>query len=157
MRGKSTYKKHILKPDYRYNSVLLSKFINYLMADGKKEIATNIVYTAFDIIKKKINKEPLQIFDQAVENASPILEVKPRRIGGATYLVPIEVRPERRVTLALRAIVDATTKKQGKPAYEFLADEIMAAFNNEGSAIAKKDELHKMAEANKAFAHYAKF
>lgn len=157
MRGKSTYKKHLVKPEYKYNSALVGKFINYLMQDGKKEVATNVVYDALDIVKKKLNKEPLQIFEQAVENASPLLEVKPRRIGGATYLVPVEVRPERRVTLAMKAIVNAARGKQGKTIDVFLADEIIDAFNGTGSAVGKKDELHRMAEANKAFAHYAKF
>lgn len=157
MRGKSTFRKHAIKPDYKYSSQLVGKFINYLMQDGKKEVATNVVYSAFDIVKKKLNKEPLPIFEQAVENAAPLLEVKPRRIGGATYLVPIEVRPERRITLSMKAIVNAARSKQGKNMDLFLADEIMDAFNGTGSAIAKKDELHKMAEANKAFAHYARF
>lgn len=157
MRGRSKFKKPVLRPDEKYNSQKIAKFINYLMQDGKKSLAKSIVYKSLEGAAKELKTEPLAIMDQAVENTSPLLEVKPRRIGGATYLVPIEVKPSRRMTLAMREIIKSARNKQGKPMVEFLAQELKDAYNNTGSAVAKRDELHKMAEANKAFAHYAKF
>ena len=156
MRSKQAPKRKI-SPDLKYNSITVGKFINKIILRGQKETARINVYKAFDIIKEKTKKEPLQVFEGALKNASPLLEVNPRRIGGATYQVPMEVRPERRETLAMRWIINAARTKQGRPFGEFLAEEIIDAYNNTGTAIKKRDVLHKMAEANKAFAHYARF
>lgn len=156
MRGK-TAPKRIIKPDLKYSSATVSRFVNKVMMRGQKETARKIVYKAFDIIKEKTGKEPLQVFETALKNAAPLLEVKARRIGGATYQVPMEVRPERKEALAMRWIISATRSRQGKPSYESLAGEILDTYNNTGTAIKKKEVLHKMAEANKAFAHYARF
>jgi len=147
--------KRIISPDPVYNNVTVAKFINQIMRRGKKTIARKIVYRAFDMIKEKTKKEPLEVFTKALENASPLLEVKPKRIGGATYQVPREVRGDRRITLAMRWIIMATKSKKGKPMREKLAEEIMAAANNTGWAIKKKEDTHRMAEANRAFAHFA--
>lgn len=144
-----------IPPDPIYNSVLVSKFINYVMRKGKKSIAQKIVYGAFDIIKEKTKKEPLEIFEKALENAGPRLEVRPRRVGGATYQVPREVPEYRRIALAMRWILMGARAKKGKPTKEKLAEEIISAANNEGWAVKKKEDTHKMAEANKAFAHFA--
>jgi len=150
------YKKHKVAPDGLYNDVTVAQFINKVMKRGKKTIAQKIVYGAFDIIKEKIKKEPLEIFRQALENASPLLEVKPKRIGGATYQVPMEVRGERKLALATRWILEGARNKKGKPMAEKLADELIGCSKNEGSAIKKKQDTHRMAEANKAFAHFAR-
>lgn len=150
------YKKHIIEPDRIYNDVLVSRFVNKVMQKGKKTTAQKIVYNSFDIIKEKTKKEPLEIFIKAIENASPILEVKPKRIGGATYQVPMEVRGERKIALAMRWILEAARGKKGKSMAERLSDELMSASSNEGAAIKKKNDTHRMAEANKAFAHFAK-
>ena len=125
------------------------------MKEGKKTIAKKIVYGAFDIIKAKTQKEPLEVFDAAMQNTAPILEIKPKRIGGATYQVPTEVRGERKVTLAMRWIINAARSKKGKPMKEKLAEELMLAAKNEGSAIKKREDVHRMAEANRAFAHFS--
>ena len=154
MRGKKKTKRVIL-PDPVYNSVNVSKFINQVMRKGKKTIAKKIVYGAFEILKEKTKKEPLEIFEQAINNASPLLEVRPKRIGGATYQVPVEVRGERRLTLAMRWIIEAAKSKRGRPMKEKLAEELINAANNTGVAIKKKEDTHKMAEANRAFAHFA--
>lgn len=156
MRGKSAPKR-IIEPDLKYNSQTVARFINKLMLRGQKETAAKLVYKAFDIIKEKTKKEPLEIFEGALKNAMPLLEVKARRIGGATYQVPMEVRAERRLTLAMRWIIGAARGSQGKSMPEFLANEILDAYNGTGSAIKKRETLHKMADANKAFAHYARF
>lgn len=156
MRGKKAPKR-ILEPDLKYNSVTVSKFINKIIMRGQKETARKNVYKAFDIIKDKTGKEPLQIFENSLKNAAPVLEVNARRIGGATYQVPMEVRPDRRETLAMRWIINAARASKGDSFSVFLANEIMDAFNNTGTAMKKKEVLHKMAEANKAFAHYARF
>jgi small subunit ribosomal protein S7 len=147
--------KRIPQPDPLYNNVQVAKFINQIMKKGKKTIARKIVYGAFDIIKEKTKKEPLEIFEQALQNASPLLEVRPKRIGGATYQVPREVGTERKITLATRWIIQAAKSRKGKPMKEKLAEELMAAANNEGVAIKKKLDTHRMAEANRAFAHFA--
>jgi small subunit ribosomal protein S7 len=148
--------KNIVEPDFVYNSQKLEKFINYIMWSGKKETARKVMYAAFDVIKEKTgNPNPLEIFDLALRNAGPMTEVRSKRIGGANYQVPIEVRPERRLALAMRWIRDAARGGKGKPMHLKLADELIAASKNEGSAIKKKDDTHKMAEANKAFAHFA--
>ena len=148
--------KNIVEPDFIYNSQKLEKFINYIMWSGKKETARKVMYRAFDIIKEKTgNPNPLEVFDLALRNAGPATEVRSKRIGGANYQVPIEVRPERRVALAMRWIRDAARGGKGKPMHLKLADELIAASKNEGVAIKKKEDTHKMAEANKAFAHFA--
>lgn len=148
--------KNIVGPDFVYNSEKLEKFINYIMWSGKKETARKVMYAAFDIIKEKTgNPNPLEIFDLALRNAGPMTEVRSKRIGGANYQVPIEVRAERRLALAMRWIRDAARGGKGKPMHLKLADELIAASKNEGSAIKKKEDTHKMAEANKAFAHFA--
>lgn len=139
-----------------YNSQKLGKFINMIMLDGKKETARKAVYKAFDVIKEKTaNPNPLEIFDTAMKNAGPNLEVRSRRIGGANYQVPREVRPERRLALAMRWIIDAARSKKGAPIHQKLAEELILASKNEGVAIKKRDDTHKMAESNKAFAHFA--
>jgi len=150
------YKKHKISPDGVYNDIMVSQLINRVMKRGKKTIAQSIVYGAFDIIKEKTKKEAMEIFKLAIENASPLLEVKPKRIGGATYQVPMEVRGERKLALAMRWILDGARGKKGKPMAEKLADELIGCSKNEGNAIKKKLDTHRMAEANKAFAHFAK-
>jgi len=137
-----------------YNDKKVTKLINKLMLDGKKGIAQKICYGAFDIIREKTGKDPLEVFEQALNNVMPVLEVKPRRVGGATYQVPVEVRPERRQALGLRWIVENARKRSERTMKEKLAAELMDATNNMGGAVKKKEDTHKMAEANKAFAHY---
>ena len=141
-------------PDSKYNSVMVTGFINRLMMRGKKSIAERILYDAFDIIENRVRKNPLDVFEQAVTNAAPILEVKPRRVGGATYQVPVEVRPERRLSLAMRWLVQNARKRTGKSMAEKLAAELMDAAQGQGATIKKKEDTHRMAEANRAFAHY---
>jgi len=154
MRGKNVPKRKILA-DAKYNNTALAKFINYVMQCGKKLVAQRIVYTAFEIIEAETKRKPLEVFEQAIKNVSPILEVKARRIGGANYQVPIEVRGERRFNLASRWILEASRHKKGKPMAEKLAAELIAASKKEGDAIKKREDVHRMAEANKAFAHFA--
>ena len=147
--------KRELTPDVKYNSELVARLINTLMRNGKKSVAQKIVYGAFDVIKsKKKDMEPLEVFLQAVENIKPKLEVKSRRVGGATYQVPLDVPAERQVALAMRWIVTYSQAKKGKSMMQALASELLDAFDNTGSSIKKKDDTHKMAQANKAFAHY---
>ena len=141
-------------PDPLYNSVLVTKLVNSIMLDGKKGVAQKVVYGAFDIIKDKTGQEPLEVFTTAIENIMPSLEVKARRVGGATYQVPIEVRPERRQTLGLRWLTTYSRNRGEKTMKERLAGEIMDAANNTGPAVKKREDTHKMAESNKAFAHY---
>lgn len=143
-----------IPPDPVYNSVLVQKLINKVMLDGKKSIAEKIVYGAMEIIREKTKQDPLSVLEKAVQNVTPLLEVRPRRVGGATYQVPIEVPPRRGLSLALRWIVRAARERKGMPMKEKLAAEILDALNNTGGAIKKRDEMHRMAEANKAFAHY---
>ncbi len=152
-RRGSVPKRDVL-PDPIYHSKLVTKFINQLMLDGKKGVSEQILYGAFDIIKEKTGKDPLEAFEEALKNLMPVLEVKARRVGGANYQVPIEVRPERRQTLALRWLVDYSRKRGEKTMEQKVAFEIMDALNSAGGAFKKKDDTHKMAEANKAFAHY---
>ena len=140
--------------DPLYNSKMVTRLINNIMYDGKKGVAQKIVYDAFDIVKEKTEKDPLEVFTQAMENIMPSLEVKARRVGGATYQVPMEVRPERRQTLGLRWLTNYSRARSEKTMRERLAGEIMDAANNLGSAVKKREDTHKMAEANKAFAHY---
>ena len=146
-------KREIL-PDPMYNSVLVTKLVNSIMLDGKKGVAQKVVYGAFDIIKDKTEKDPLEVFTQAMENIMPSLEVKARRVGGATYQVPMEVRPERRRTLGLRWLTTYSRQRSERTMSERLAGELMDAVNNAGGAVKKKDDTHRMAESNKAFAHY---
>lgn len=155
MAGKRKIKKHPILPDPVYDNIIVAKFINNIMKKGKKTIARKIVYGAFDIIKEKTKKEPLEVFETALENVGPLLEVKPKRVGGATYQVPREVRGDRRLALSFRWIIQGAKSKKGKPMKEKLAEEIIDAFNNTGWAIKKKTDTHRMAEANRAFAHFA--
>lgn len=150
------FKQREIAPDRVYNSVMVAKFINQVMKQGKKSKAKKIVYGAFDIIKEKTKQEPLDIFEKAIKETTPSVEVRPRRIGGATYQVPIEVSVKRGLSLSVRWILSATRAKKGRAMHEKLADELIAASNNEGDAIKKKINIHKMAEANRAFAHLAK-
>ena len=155
MRGKVKNRKQP-RPDDVYNSEKVAKFINYIMLDGKKNTARSVVYGAFDEIKKRTkNSNPLEVFDTAIKNVGPTMEVRSRRVGGANYQVPREVRPERRLALAYRWIIDGARNKKGKPMKILLADELIAASKGEGDAVKKKENTHKMAEANKAFAHFA--
>ena len=154
MRRRKAQEKEIVA-DPKFNSKVVAKFINMVMLEGKKSIAERIVYGAFDKIKKETNEpDVLKVFYKAIDNARPRLEVKPRRVGGATYQVPIEVKQERGTSIALRWIRDFAKNKKGKPMQEKLADEIMTAYKGEGSTIKKRDDTHKMAESNKAFAHF---
>lgn len=141
--------------DPMYNSALVAKLINYVMVDGKKSTAKHVVYDAFALIKQKTNKEPLEIFEEALRNAAPLLEVKSRRIGGANYQVPREVRADRRKFLGLNWIIQAAQSKKGKAMADKLAEEILLAAKGEGNAIRKRNSVHAMAEANKAFAHFS--
>ena len=152
-RRRSPEKRKVL-PDPKYKDVILAKFMNNLMKDGKKSVAEKIVYGAFDQITKTSKEDPLGIFMKALEEVSPVVEVKSRRVGGATYQVPVEVRPVRRQTLALRWIVDISRKRNERTSVERLANELFEAASERGNSFKKKDDMHKMAEANKAFAHY---
>jgi small subunit ribosomal protein S7 len=146
--------KRKLTPDPVYNSALAAKCINALMGAGKKSTAERILYGSLDIIKQKTGEDPLRVFNKAVENVKPMLEVKSRRVGGSTYQVPIDVRADRRIALALRWIIGYARDRAGKTMADKMAAELMDAFNNQGGAVKKKEDTHKMAEANKAFAHY---
>lgn len=141
-------------PDYKFDSVLLARFIGRINFKGKKVVAENLVYRAMDMIQKKKSEDPLVVFQRAIDNTRPMLEVRPRRVGGATYQVPMEVRPERGATIAMKWILSAARSKTGKPMSDRLAEELMMASNKEGSAMKKREDTHKMAEANRAFAHY---
>ncbi len=143
-----------IPPDPIYNDVLVAKLINRIMWDGKKSVAQKIVYGAFEIIREKMGKDPLEVFHKALDNVRPVLEVRPRRVGGATYQVPIEVQEPRKTSLAIRWIVNAARAKSGKPMKVRLAEELMNAYNNTGAAVKKREDVHRMAEANRAFAHY---
>lgn len=157
MRKKRVYKnKKYHKPDAVHARVDLGRFINYVMRDGKKSTAEAVVYAAFDIIKKNTKEDPALVFEKALQNVSPTLEVSSRRVGGANYQVPREVRPDRRFVLAVRWIVSAARAKKGKPMAEKLAEELILASKNEGTAIKKKQDTHRMAESNRAFAHFAR-
>ncbi len=146
--------KRSVEPDVRYSSTLVSNFVNRVMQRGKKSTATTIVYDAFEMIQERTSQEPLEVFEQAMQNASPMLEVKPRRVGGATYQVPVEVSADRRTSLAMRWILAAARARSGRSMAEKLASELMDAANNTGSAVRRREETHRMAEANRAFAHY---
>ncbi len=146
--------KRKIKPDMKFNSVLVSKMINKVMWDGKKSVAERIVYNALDIVSKRLKQEPMEILEKALANVKPEVEVKSRRIGGATYQIPIEVASDRQVALALNWIITFARGRKGKPMAEKLALELIDAYNNTGSAVKKKEDTHKMAEANMAFAHF---
>ena len=154
MRKKRKYKK-FHQPDVQYQNIAVSRFINYLMRKGKKSTAEKILYETFGNIQKETKTEPLEIFQKAIDNASPMLEVVSKRIGGANYQVPREVRPERRFFLACNWIIQAARSRKGKPMAQKLAEEIIAASKNEGAAIKKRQNIYKIAEANRAFAHFA--
>ena len=148
-------KKIRLEPDTKYSSTLIGRLINQVMSEGKKMVARKIVYTALAEAESKLKKSALEVIEQAVENAAPQLELRSKRVGGANYQVPYEVRADRRVTLALRWIVGSAQKSKGKPMDKKLAEEIINSFNNTGTAVKKKEDMHRMADANKAFAHFA--
>lgn len=154
MRGKQAPKR-IIAPDPKFNSVTIAKLINYVMERGKKTVAQSIVYGAFDIISAKSKQDPIEVFEKAMKNVTPILEVRSRRVGGANYQVPVEVRGDRKLALAFRWLLIAAAGRKGKPMAEKLAEELMAAAKNEGAAIKKREDVHRMAEANRAFAHFA--
>ncbi|GAP10330.1 SSU ribosomal protein S7P [Bellilinea caldifistulae] len=146
--------KREVPPDVRYNSVDLQKFIHHILRRGKKSLAVSIVYDAMDMVKEKTGRNPLEVFELALKNVGPIMEVRPRRVGGATYQVPMEVPGERRLALAMRWIADAARARSGKSFAEKIAAELIDAANNQGNAVRKREETHKMAEANRAFSHY---
>jgi small subunit ribosomal protein S7 len=148
--------KRVITPDPRYNNVVVAKFINYVMRGGKKATAQKVVYSAFDKIKEQTKQDPLDVFDRAMKNVQPSVEVKSKRVGGANYQIPIQVRGERRVSLGFRWVIAAAEAKKGRPMAEKLAAELIAAANNEGDAVKKKMDVHRMAEANRAFAHFAR-
>lgn len=154
MRRKRKFKRDII-PDPRYGNATVAKFINYVMRGGKKSTARRVVYDTFDLIEKEHKTDPLVVFDTAVRNVAPLMEIKSRRIGGATYQVPREVKGDRKFALACRWILDAARSKKGKPMYKKLAEELILATKNEGHAIKKRADVHRMAEANRAFAHFA--
>ncbi len=148
--------RNVVKPDIKFDSVKIERFINYIMLHGKKETARKIVYGAFDIIKEQAKVEdPVEVFNTALKNVAPNMEVRSRRVGGANYQVPVEVRPKRQEEYSMKWIIDAARSGKGKPVAQRLAEEIILASNNEGPAVTKRENIHKMAEANKAFAHFA--
>jgi small subunit ribosomal protein S7 len=146
--------KRTIQPDIKYNSLLVAQFINKLMQSGKKSTAERIFYDAMEIIEERSKRPGLEVFEQAVQNVTPILEVKPRRVGGATYQVPVEVRPDRRLSLAIRWLIGTARSRTGKSMAQKLANELMDAANNTGATIKRREDTHRMAEANRAFAHY---
>ena len=154
MSRKKQAPKKIFYPDAKYNSVILAKFINFIMYDGKKTTAEKIIYSALDRIKEKTKEDPIKVFNDAINNVRPNLEVRSRRVGGATYQVPVEVKTKRSQTLAMRWLLDASRKRKNKSMSEKLFNELMDAYQRKGSAIKKREDTHKMAESNKAFAHY---
>ena len=153
MRRAKPEKREIL-PDMRYNSVNVQTMVQHVLKRGKKSVAVGLIYKAMDLIQERTSKNPLDVFDGALKNVAPVMEVRPRRVGGATYQVPMEVSSDRRTTLALRWILSAARERAGKSFPEKLAGELIDAFNEQGAAIRKRDETHKMAEANRAFSHY---
>lgn len=156
MPRRGTIKKRITPPDSRYNSVAVQQFINKVMKRGKKSVAEHVVYDAMDLAAERLKKAPMEVFDQALRNASPSIEVKPKRVGGATYQVPVEVKSDRRMALAMRWILISARNRSGRPMRERLATELMDAYNNTGNTIKRKEDVHKMAESNRAFAHYGR-
>ena len=152
-RRRAAIKREVL-PDHKFKDKILTKFMNRIMLDGKKSVSERIVYGAFNIVSEKTKKTPIEFFHSALDNVKPNLEVRSRRVGGATYQVPVEVRPRRAQTLAMKWIVDCAAKRNEKTMKERIANEIIDAFNNKGSAVKKREETHKMAEANRAFSHF---
>jgi len=146
--------KRMTPPDLRYNNMIVSIFIQHIMKNGKKSVAQKLVYDAFDIVGEKTGKHPVEVMDTALKNVGPLMEVRPRRVGGATYQVPMEVTSERRTALAIRWIIASSRSRSGRTFSEKFAGEILDAFNNQGASVRKRDETHKMAEANRAFSHY---
>jgi len=146
--------KRVILPDAKYGDVVVAKFINYLTKNGKKSAAEKIAYSAFDIIQSKLKNDPVKIFKDAIENVKPAVEVRSRRVGGATYQVPVEVRPTRALALSLRWVIGAAHKRGEKTMYDRISNELLDAYNNRGNAVKKREDAHKMAEANKAFSHY---
>jgi small subunit ribosomal protein S7 len=144
-------------PDARYNSVVVQQFINKVMQRGKKSVAERIVYQALELAAERLKKTPMEVFEVAIRNAGPAIEVKPKRVGGATYQVPVEVKSDRRQALAMRWLLISARARSGKPMYERLAAELMDAYNNTGTTIKRKEDVQRMAEANRAFSHYGKF
>lgn len=154
MPRRYTPEKREIEPDLRYNSQLVTMFINRLMRDGKKSTAESVLYDAFDIIEERAKRPAIEVFEQALDNASPRVEVRPRRVGGSTYQVPVEVPPGRRMSLAMRWLLMAARNRGGRSMSDKLASELMDAANGQGAAVKRKDDAHRMAEANRAFAHY---
>ena len=154
MPRRSAAKKRIIPPDAKYGNRLIGMFVNKLMVEGRKSLAERIMYTALDTIQERSNRDPVEVFEQAVLNATPVMEVKPRRVGGATYQVPVDIRVERRTTLALRWLLLSARSRRGPTMAMRLADELLEAADNQGATIKKKADTHRMAEANRAFAHY---
>ena len=154
MRGKQAPKR-IIRPDPKFNSTTIAKLVNYIMKRGKKTVAQAVVYGALEQIAAKTKQEPIAVFERALKNVTPILEVRSRRVGGSNYQVPVEVRGERKLALAFRWLLLAARARKGKPMAEKLAEELMAASKGEGTAIKKREDVHRMAEANRAFAHFA--
>lgn len=152
-RRRIVAKREVL-PDPKFGNVTLAKFMNHVMVSGKKSVAETIVYGALDIVRERLNKDPLQVFDEALENIAPMVEVKARRVGGATYQVPVEVRPSRRVALSMRWLVEYSRDRGEKSMRQRLAGEIIDASQGKGNAVKKREDVHRMAEANKAFSHY---
>ena len=152
-RRRAAVKREVL-PDHKFKDKILTKFMNRIMLDGKKSVSEKIVYGAFDIVFEKTKKKPIEFFHEALDNVKPNLEVRSRRVGGATYQVPVEVRPRRAQTLAMKWVVDCAAKRKEKTMKERIAYEIIDAFNNKGNAVKKREETHKMAEANRAFSHF---
>lgn len=146
--------KRYIEPDTKYNSRVVASFINKLMKDGKKTVASSIFYDALDVAEERTKKPGIEVFEQAIKNATPMIEVRPRRVGGATYQIPIEVRPERRQSLAIRWLVSSARARSGRSMAEKLAAELLDAANNQGATVKKKEDTHRMADANRAFAHY---
>lgn len=157
MSRKAKANKRIIPPDKKFGNVLIQKLIHKIMLNGKKSIATTIVYSALDLASQKLNKDPLAVFQTAIDNVSPMLQLKSRRIGGANYQIPSEVSADRKMILALQWVVIAAKNRKGMPMAQRLSAEIVDAFNNTGGAVKKKEETHRMAEANRAFAHFARF
>ena len=154
MSRRRAAEKRTILPDHKFKDLILAKFMNRIMKDGKKSVSEKIVYGAFDIVSKKTDKSPIEYFHDALNNVKPSLEVRSRRVGGATYQVPMEVRPRRAQALAMKWIVDSAIKRNEKTMRERVASEIMDAFNNKGNAVKKREEVHKMADANRAFSHF---
>ena len=156
MARKFTASKEQLRPDARFGSKLVSKFVNCLMYDGKKSVALAVFYDAMEMIERRLpNEPPLEVFNRAIENVKPVIEVRSKRVGGATYQVPMQVNKTRQQTLSIRWLLMAAREKKGRPMHIKLADELMAAFNREGAAISRRENVHRMADANKAFSHFA--